>query len=121
MVRITAVEERSRAQRHGIAPGDYLCSINGHEIRDVLDYRFYLASVRIHLCLRHPAEGGSAGEAYEVLIAKREYDDIGLDFETPLMDKKAVHGPLPALPESLHFLFYRPVTQGNAKIPVLQG
>lgn len=88
MVRITAVEERSRAQRHGIAPGDYLCSINGHEIRDVLDYRFYLASVRIHLCLRHSAEDGSAGEAYEVLIAKREYDDIGLDFETPLMDKK---------------------------------
>ncbi len=88
MVQITAVDAHSRAEKHGICAGDYLCSINGHDILDVLDYRFYLASVRVHLCLRRKAADGTAGEPFEVLIVKREYDDIGLDFETPLMDKK---------------------------------
>ncbi len=82
MVKITAVTEHSRAGRVGIRTGDRLFSINGKEIRDVLDYRFYLAERRIHLCLWR------GDESYEVEIHKQEYDDIGLEFETPLMDGK---------------------------------
>ena len=82
MVEISGVDEHSRALSHGIAVGDVLVSINGHEINDVLDYRFYLADRDIHLVLRR------AGEDYEVHIRKKEYDDIGLEFATPLMDKK---------------------------------
>ena len=82
MVTITVVEPNSRAARAGILSGDVLCSINGREIRDVLDYRFFLADRHVRIgCLR-------AGEPYEVEITKQEYDDIGLDFETPLMDEK---------------------------------
>lgn len=40
-VTITGVEPGSRAQRLGIQPGDVLVSLNGHEIVDVLDYRFF--------------------------------------------------------------------------------
>ena len=82
MVKITSVEKASRAYRHGIKAGDILLSINGNEIRDVLDYRFYLAEVRVELSLLRD------GESFSVVIKKGEYDDIGLDFETPLMDKK---------------------------------
>lgn len=39
-VTISGIEPKSRAQRAGIQPGDVLVSINGHEIVDVLDYRF---------------------------------------------------------------------------------
>ena len=82
MVTITDVLPRSRAEKAGICVGDILISINGHEIRDVLDYRFYLAEKKIELlCHRGPA-------LLSFLIHKEEYDDIGLDFETPLMDKK---------------------------------
>lgn len=82
MVKITAVREHSRAGRAGILPDDVLVSINDNEINDVLDYRFYLAEREIELkLLRDDAE-------YTVRIKKGEYDDIGLDFETPLMDKK---------------------------------
>ena len=46
MVRITKVMPRSRAEKAGIKSEDILVSINGKEIRDVLDYRFYLAEKR---------------------------------------------------------------------------
>ena len=40
-VRIDSVEAGSRAARAGIQAGDVLVSINGHDIVDVLDYRFF--------------------------------------------------------------------------------
>ena len=82
MVRITGVDKGSRAARHGIMAGDVLVSINQNEICDVLDYRFYLTERSVELRLMRD------GREYSVTIKKGEYDDIGLDFETPLMDKK---------------------------------
>ena len=82
MVTITDVMPRSRAHKVGIKSGDILISINGNEINDVLDYRFYLANTKISLLVQRE------GETLEFSIVKQEYDDIGLDFETPLMDKK---------------------------------
>ena len=82
MVRITDVTPKSRAYKAGIRPNDILVSINGREINDVLDYRFYLAEEKILVCVERD------GKRLEFKIKKKEYDDIGLDFETPLMDKK---------------------------------
>ena len=82
MVTIISVLNRSRAMKAGIREGDILISINGNEIRDVLDYRFYLTERSVELLLKR-----GDGE-YSVAIKKGEYDDIGLEFETPLMDKK---------------------------------
>ncbi len=82
MVKITDVFSASYADKCGIKKGDILVSINGNEINDVLDYRFYLTECKISLvCLRD-------NEKITFDISKDEYDDIGLDFETPLMDKK---------------------------------
>jgi len=82
MVAITDVLPRSRAARAGLLTGDVLISINGREINDVLDYRFYLADTHLTLAVVRD------GVALQFEIRKQEYDDIGLDFETPLMDKK---------------------------------
>lgn len=82
MVEITDVFEGSHAENAGIKPLDILISIDGNEIKDVLDYRFYLTNERIELLLRR------ADAEYSVVIEKDEYDDIGLEFERPLMDKK---------------------------------
>ena len=82
MVKITDVLPKSRADKAGILAEDILISINNKEINDVLDYRFYLADKQIELkILRGENE-------LTFNIKKAEYDDIGLDFETPLMDKK---------------------------------
>ena len=82
MVKIEFVEKKSRAEKAGILVGDILCAINDREINDVLDYRFFLAEKEVKLALLRN------GEQIEVKIKKSQYDDIGLDFETPLMDKK---------------------------------
>ena len=82
MVEITCVKDRSRAKKAGILDDDILVSINGHEINDVLDYRFYLAEKDLNLLIKRD------GQEYSVSIKKGEYDDIGLEFATPLMDKK---------------------------------
>ena len=82
MVKITDVEAASLASQCGILPGDVLLSINDNEINDVLDYRFYLTETAVKLALTRD------GNEYSVTIKKDEYGDIGLDFETPLMDKK---------------------------------
>lgn len=82
MVRVASVRENSVAEAEGIVAGDVLISVNGNDIRDVLDYRFYLTDTSVALRLSR------ADKPYEVRFRKGEYDDIGLEFETPLMDKK---------------------------------
>ena len=82
MVEITAVHAHSRAEKAGIRAGDFLILINGHKVTDVLDYRFYLADTHVDIEI-HRGE-----ELLTVTIDKGEYDDIGLEFATPLMDKK---------------------------------
>lgn len=82
MVKIVTVDSHSRAKKAGMRENDILVSINGREINDVLDYRFHLANKKVDICVMRD------GEELHFNIVKAEYDDIGLDFETPLMDKK---------------------------------
>ena len=82
MVRIIGVEKESKAAKAGIKPLDMLVSINGNEICDVLDYRFYLSEKYIVLSL--VGENGR----YIARIKKGEYEDIGLEFSSALMDDK---------------------------------
>ncbi len=82
MVRITGVTAGTPAARHKIKAGDMLVAMNGNPITDVLDYRFYLCVEKLVLTLSREEK------EYTVTIKKDEYDDIGLEFETFLMDKK---------------------------------
>lgn len=75
--RITEVESGSLAERAGILAGDELVLINGKPIRDVLDYKFYSYDKRLKIELRRKT----------VRINKEEGEDLGLVFETYLMDK----------------------------------
>lgn len=82
MVTVYSVEGGSKAEKAGILPGDILISVCGEEINDVLDYRFYLSRTHVRLKIHR------GSELFDVDITKGEYDDIGLEFETYLMDKK---------------------------------
>lgn len=79
---ITGVEPGSLAAQKHICPGDTLLRINGHEIEDVLDYRFYITEEKVK------AEILSGGKVITVFFNKDEYADLGLDFKTYLMDEK---------------------------------
>ena len=82
-VQIKGVEKASLAYRFGIAAGDTLVKINGEEINDMLDLQFYQASKNLDIELV-----SSDGTAKNIQIKdKDEYDTLGLEFETYLIDK----------------------------------
>lgn len=80
---ISSVTPGSPAEKAGLHGGDTLISINDNEIVDVLDYRFYQDVTRP--VLRYIDENGKLKKAK---IKKREYEELGLEFETYLMDKQ---------------------------------
>ena len=63
--------------------GDTLVSINGHEVEDVLDYRYWSYEPRLALVLK----SAESGREYSVKVKKGEGEDLGLDFEEYLMDR----------------------------------
>ena len=79
---ITKIDEYSPL-RGRVHVGDELVSINGHEVEDVLDYRYWGYEPRVSLVLR--AAGN--GREYTVKVKKSEGEDLGLDFEEYLMDR----------------------------------
>lgn len=81
-VKIYNVTKDSHAEKAGIKSGETLLKINSNEIVDVLDYRFY--QVNRHLSL----EISDGENTRTVEITKGEYDEIGLEFETYLMDEQ---------------------------------
>ncbi len=81
-VKIHGVARGSHAERAGIKSGETLVSINSNEIIDVLDYRFYQVNNQLVL------EISDDKSVRKVKICKPEYDEIGLEFETYLMDKQ---------------------------------
>lgn len=82
-VKIKQVQRRSPAQKAGIAAGETLCAINGNCIVDVLDYRFYMTEERLDVEVED-----IAGKRRHVAVRKGEYDDLGLEFDTYLMDRQ---------------------------------
>lgn len=82
MVEIKSVIKKSPADKAGLKGGDLLLKVNSHEINDFLDYQFYTQESRLTI------EYERKGSVKSVLVKKDEYDDLGLEFETYLMDKE---------------------------------
>lgn len=83
MVKIAAVESGSFAEKKGIKADEFLVSVNNNKITDVLDYRFYCTEKKLRLVIED-----KKGKQRKVKIKKDEYDDIGLEFDTYLMDEQ---------------------------------
>lgn len=81
-VRIAGVKKDSIAEEIGLQAGDYILSFNGEKIVDILDYKFNEAEEEITLTIEH--KNGQI-EIYE--IEKEEYDELGIEFESELIDK----------------------------------
>lgn len=104
---ISEVIKGSIAENKRISAGDILLTVNGKEINDVLDYRFYINDSRLTLSLKTPQ-----GKSRVIVIRKDEFEDIGLEFETYLMDKqrrcknKCIFCFIDQLPEGLRDSLY---------------
>ena len=83
-VEINLVAKESVCYRKGIREGDRLVSVNGNEINDVLDYRFYCDEGTLRLVFCKPDGKLRRFKVRSVDSA----DELGLSFSTYLMDKQ---------------------------------
>ncbi len=82
-VKIESIDFKSDLYKAGVRAGDELISLNGNEIMDVLDYRFYQNDRKVEVKTR-----SADGKELVCTVLKGEYDELGLEFETYLMDKQ---------------------------------
>ncbi|HEY5599221.1 MAG TPA: DUF512 domain-containing protein, partial [Candidatus Manganitrophaceae bacterium] len=72
---VAAVAPGSVAEEIGIEAGDRLISLNGREIKDILDYRFWVGEEKLLIELMKPH-----GEVWEIDAEKDLDEDLGLEF-----------------------------------------
>lgn len=82
MTVIRRVEPESPAARAGLRPGEMLLKVGENPIHDILDYKFYTYDARVLLTVKEPD-----GAVRTVPVRKAEGEDLGVEFETYLMDR----------------------------------
>lgn len=107
MTVIQSVDPRSPAHRAGLRVGETLTHINGHQIVDVLDYKFFSYDTRLELVLRE-----EDGSTRTVRLAQAGGGGPGAGVPD-LFD-----GPGPLLRQQLHLLLCGPDAPGDAAQPV---
>ncbi len=80
--KITSIEDGSIAWELGLAPGDFLLSINGKEIEDIFDYHYLVEDENLDILVER-----ADGEEWLLEVEKDEEEDLGMLFEESLMDK----------------------------------
>lgn len=78
---IKDIQPGSIAEEMEIPEGSRLISVNGNEVRDIFDYQFLIADEYVELDIEEPD-----GDICTYEIEKDLDEDIGLIFETSLMD-----------------------------------
>lgn len=107
MTRIQSVDPGSPAEEAGILPGETLLQVNEHSVTDVLDYKFYTYDPELTLILR-----SDDGTERTVEVEKDDGEDLGLNFQTYLMDKahscrnKCIFCFVDQLPEGMRETLY---------------
>lgn len=77
-VKILNVTEGSRAAKAGIKPQDVLLAVNGHDVHDVLDLKFYLAE-REHRC--ELTFQTASGKLKKVCVNSANEGELGFELE----------------------------------------
>ncbi len=117
--RIIAVAPDSLGEELGLKAGDRLISMNGHPVRDVIDYMYYEAAEELSLLVEIDGE--------EVLfeIEKDSEEPLGIDFEDYLMDaqrsckNKCIFCFIDQLPKGLRKTLY--FKDDDARLSFLMG
>ena len=80
--KIASVEPGSIAEELGLEPGDAIEEINGNEIEDIFDYQYYVEEEYLDVLVLT-----KDGEECMLEIEKDEDEDLGIMFESSLMDE----------------------------------
>ncbi len=117
---IKSVVPGSIAEECGFEPGDSLLRMNGQEIKDIFDYRFFSQEEFILLEAK-----SKQGEVVELEIEKDEEEDLGLEFENAFMDgyrscsNKCIFCFIDQMPKGMRETLY--FKDDDARLSFLQG
>lgn len=81
---ISGVRKNSLAEAAGIKAGDKLCSVDGVQVKDIIELSFYTSDYEVDLELED-----AAGQRRQVHIDKYPDEDLGLEFESAVFDRVA--------------------------------
>ncbi|MFW5890923.1 MAG: DUF512 domain-containing protein, partial [bacterium] len=118
--KIVRIKKYSIAEELDIEVGDILLSINDKKIEDVIDYKYMISEDYLILKIQK-----KNGNLYKYEIEKNIDDDIGIEFENPLMDKiktctnKCVFCFIDQLPKNLRSSLY--VKDDDTRLSFLSG
>ena len=118
--RITKVLPGSIAEELEIAVDDILLEINGKEVVDIFDYRYFMDDTYVEVLIRKPN-----GEEIEWDIDKEYQEDLGIEFENGLMDKyrscknKCMFCFIDQMPKGMRETLY--FKDDDARLSFLQG
>ncbi|MTI47765.1 DUF512 domain-containing protein [Sporosalibacterium faouarense] len=117
---IESVEKDSIAEELGVEKGDILVDIDGQEVKDVIDYKFFMSDDFVTVTIEK-----SNGELWELEIEKEYHEDIGIVFTNPLIDKakrcqnKCIFCFIDQLPKNMrHTLYFK---DDDSRLSFLQG
>jgi len=117
--KIIYVEPDSLAEEAGIDAGDILLKVSGHEIHDILEYRYLMSEYEVTVTIEK-----KNGDIEEILI-ENDYEDIGIEFESGLMDNaksctnKCIFCFIDQLPEGMRETVY--FKDDDTRLSFLQG
>lgn len=80
--KIISIEKGSIAEELDLEIGDRLTKINGKEVNDIIDYFYLLADEYVEVEVEKVN-----GEVWLLEIDKEYYEEMGVEFENPIMDK----------------------------------
>lgn len=78
---IAELDPMGTGEAAGLMVGDIVVSVNGHRLRDAIDYRFHIANETVEL------EVMRGDERFVFEIEKDDDDDLGIEFTEPLFDR----------------------------------
>lgn len=117
---IKTVLPNSIAEELDIEPGDVLLSINGEEIEDIFDFQFLVQDEYLEIVIRKVN-----GEEWELEIEKENYEELGIEFESGLMDEyrschnKCIFCFIDQMPKGMRDTLY--FKDDDSRLSFLQG
>lgn len=113
------VEPGSIAEEAGLKPGDRLLTINGHDFRDILEYRYLISEYEIEIRVEK-RNGG-----IEEILIENDYEDLGIEFTNALIDtaqscrNKCIFCFIDQLPKGMRETVY--FKDDDTRLSFLQG
>lgn len=108
------------AEEIGLEIGDILLSINGTNVKDILDYKYLIADNYVLVAIEK-----RDGEIWEIEIEKEYDEDLGIAFANSLIDKakscrnKCIFCFIDQLPENMRETLY--FKDDDSRLSFLQG